>query len=122
MAATLSPVRSWALALTAAVALAGCSAPAESIELTEDSVVVDVRTPAEYAGGHLDGAVNLDLQSATFAADVAALDEDAEYVVYCQSGNRSGQATPVFEDAGLTVVDAGGIADAAESTGLDVVK
>lgn len=114
--------RRWALALGAAVVLAGCGAPAESIDVGADTVVVDVRTAGEYAGGHLDGAVNLDLQSAGFAQEVAALDADADYVVYCQSGNRSAQATAVFEDAGLDVADAGAITDASEATGLDIVQ
>ena len=104
----------------AALALTGCAA-AEPIELTADTVVVDVRTPAEYAAGHLDGAVNLDLSSGELAAEIPTLDDDAEYVVYCKSGNRSAQATALMDGAGLDVTDAGSMQQAADATGLPIV-
>ena len=56
-----------AVLLGVGAALAGC-AGAEPVELSEDTVIIDVRTPAEFANGHLDGAVNIDVQSADFAA------------------------------------------------------
>lgn len=64
--------------------------------------VVDVRTPAEFAEGHVPGAVNLDIEGANFAAQVAALDADAEYAVYCRSGNRSRAAIEYMTAAGVT--------------------
>lgn len=105
----------------AAIALTGCAA-AEPIELTSDTVVIDVRTPGEYAAGHLDGAVNLDLASGQLATEIPALDGDDEYVVYCKSGNRSAQATQLMEEAGLEVTDAGSIQQAADATGLSIVQ
>lgn len=108
-----------ALALTLGVS--GCTGSPASIELGADSVIVDVRTPAEYATGHLDGAVNIDFQSPSFDNEVAGLDPDADYVVYCQSGNRSARAVSVMVAADLTVQDAGGIDEAAKATGLPVV-
>lgn len=125
---TLMPRRSLrAVALGAALALSvvmsGCAATADpTIAIGENTVVVDVRTPAEYAGGHLEGAVNIDLQSAEFDATIAELDPDDEYVVYCQSGNRSAQAVTAMEAAGLEVQDAGGISDAEQATGLAIVQ
>ncbi|GAA1681159.1 rhodanese-like domain-containing protein [Microbacterium lacus] len=107
--------------LTLALGVSGCAGSPASIELSADTVIVDVRTPAEYATGHLDGAVNIDLQSPTFDDVVADLDSDTDYVVYCQSGNRSAQAVSVMEDADLAVQDAGGIDEAAKATGLPVV-
>lgn len=53
------------------------------------TVILDVRTPAEFAAGHLPGAVNLDVQSPDFAAQLPSLDPSATYAVYCRSGNRS---------------------------------
>ncbi|MEV8273569.1 rhodanese-like domain-containing protein [Microbacterium sp. NPDC077184] len=109
-------------ALVLAATMSGCStASSPTIAVDEDTVVVDVRTPAEYAGGHLDGAVNIDLQSPDFDATVAELDPAEEYIVYCASGNRSAQAVAVMEAAGLDVTDAGGIAAAEKATGLDIV-
>jgi 3-mercaptopyruvate sulfurtransferase SseA len=52
-------------------------------------VVLDVRTPEEFAAGHIAGASNVDLNSATFATAVAKLDPKLPYFVYCHSGNRS---------------------------------
>lgn len=65
-------------------------------------IVVDVRTPAEFAAGHLPGALNVDVESPDFANQVAALDPDAEYAVYCRSGNRSVVAIDQMTDAGVT--------------------
>ncbi|GAA1948582.1 rhodanese-like domain-containing protein [Microbacterium aquimaris] len=114
------------VALAAAIALtttvAGCAGggPA-SIVVTDETVVVDVRTPAEYAEGHLEGAVNIDLQDAGFEEAITALDDDGEYVVYCRSGNRSAQAASLMEAEGLDVIDAGGVDEAADATGLPIV-
>jgi rhodanese-related sulfurtransferase len=85
-------------------------------------VVVDVRTPAEYAAGHVDGAINLDVESPTFDARLAELDKGATYAVYCHSGRRSGIATGKMGDAGFTKVYnlQGGISDLA-SAGAAVV-
>lgn len=68
------------------------------------TVVLDVRSPAEFAGGHLPGAVNLDLRSADFRDRLGELDQDARYAVYCQSGNRSAQALATMLDLGFTDV------------------
>jgi len=49
----------------AALALSACSSPAPTID-TSDATVIDVRTTAEYASGHLKGAQNIDLESGSF--------------------------------------------------------
>jgi rhodanese-related sulfurtransferase len=76
------------------------------------TTVIDVRTPAEYAAGHLAGAVNIDVQGPNFADAVAELDPSARYAVYCHSGNRSAVAVSYLADHGFTHVAelAGGIA------------
>lgn len=53
------------------------------------TIVLDVRTPAEFASGHLPRAQNIDIEGPDFAARIAALDKKATYTVYCHSGNRS---------------------------------
>lgn len=68
------------------------------------TTVIDVRTPAEYAAGHLDGAVNIDVQGSTFADAVAELDPSASYAVYCHSGNRSKVAVAYLVDHGFSHV------------------
>jgi phage shock protein E len=74
--------------------------------------LLDVRTPEEFASGHLAGAENLDFNArASFEAQLAALDRNAPYAIYCRSDNRSGQALEMMRGLGFTdVVDlAGGI-------------
>lgn len=112
-----------ALALTAVFALAACSAPAApTVTVTSNAVIVDVRTSDEYDAGHLDGAVNVDVQSPDFDSLITALPTDGEYVVYCASGNRSSSAVERMEGLGFTkITDAGGISAAAASTGLATV-
>lgn len=67
----------------------------------DDLVILDVRTPEEYAEGHLDGAVLVDFYDADFADQLAELDPDVPYLVYCRSGNRSGQTLPLMEQLGF---------------------
>lgn len=66
--------------------------------------VIDVRTPAEYGSGHLENAVNIDLQSPDFATKIAELPQDGTYALYCRSGNRSAQALQAMKAAGFTRV------------------
>lgn len=65
-------------------------------------VVVDIRTPAEFAGGHIKGAVNIDFQTEGFAEAIAALDAGVPTVFHCRSGGRSGQAQSLFESLPFT--------------------
>lgn len=123
-----------AVAGAAVAGLAGCSgtsatpeaseteAAAEGIPV-EEAVIIDVRTPEEYAEGHLEGALNLDLNSGQFEAAIPDLDPDQAYLIYCRSGNRSGQAQTLLHDAGFaSVVDLGSLQDAAGETGLPIVQ
>ncbi len=98
----------------------GDSAPA--VTVSASTIVLDVRTPEEYASGHLEGAVLLNLNSGEFAEALPGLDPDAEYVVYCRSGSRSGQAVAMMEQRGMAnVIDLGSMEAAAAATGLDIV-
>ncbi|MGK2316524.1 rhodanese-like domain-containing protein [Gordonia rhizosphera] len=89
--------------------------------LAPGTVVIDVRTPEEYAAGHLQGARNIDVSSPTFVEMISTLPTDDPYVVYCRTGNRSAQAVAIMRSQGFTdVTDAGGIDEAQASTGLQV--
>jgi len=112
-----------ALLLGATVALVGCAA-SEPVELSEDTVIIDVRTPAEFASGHLDGAVNIDVQSPDFAAQIMELDPNGEYFVYCRSGNRSGQAIAQMNQMGFNgenLTNGGSVQNASDLSGIDIV-
>lgn len=67
-------------------------------------VTVDVRTAPEYAAGHVERAINIDVEAPTFDSQIATLDKNATYAVYCQSGRRSGIATDAMAKAGFTHV------------------
>ena len=67
-----------------------------------ETVILDVRTPEEFAEGHIPGAVNIDVQSPDFASKVAALDPNVPYAVYCRSGNRSRVALDLMGQLGIT--------------------
>jgi len=85
-------------------------------------MIIDVRTPEEYAQGHLEGAVNLDVQSGQFEAGLVDLDPTAAYSVYCRSGNRSAVAAGLMTENGFTdVTDLGSLESAAAATGLPVI-
>jgi rhodanese-related sulfurtransferase len=66
-----------------------------------DFVILDVRTPGEFAEGHINGAVSLDVQSPDFAKRLRALDRKRSYLVYCRTGNRSRRATLAMEELGF---------------------
>ena len=73
-------------------------------------IILDVRTPQEYASGHIAGARLLDFNAPDFAVQAAKLPKDAGYLVYCRSGKRSAKATAVLRAQGYAdVTDMGGI-------------
>jgi rhodanese-related sulfurtransferase len=89
----------------------------------EGAVIIDVRTPQEYASGHLEGSVNIDINAADFEENITALDPIAKYLIYCRSGNRSAQAIERMRGLGFTnMVDLGSIESAATSTGVEVIR
>ena len=83
----------------------GLVTPAQAAQLAASGVtVIDVRTPEEFAEGHIEGAQLIDFYSDTFAQEIAALDPDEEYLVYCRSGNRSGQTIAFMQQQGIDQV------------------
>ena len=56
---------------------------------SENVQIIDVRTYGEYASGHLQGALNIDVESGAFDSGIANLDKNATYALYCRSGRRS---------------------------------
>ncbi len=86
------------------------------------TVILDVRTPDEYAGGHLDTAINIDVMGDDFEQAIAALPKDEAIQVYCQAGVRAGRAAKILETAGFGPVEnLGGLGDAAAATGLPIL-
>lgn len=78
-----------------------------------DLVLLDVRTPAEFAAGHLPGAVLFDIHAEGFEAKLAQLDRTPTYLVYCRTQNRSGRAAETMRRLGFgqVTVMVGGFAE-----------
>jgi phage shock protein E len=75
---------------------------AEKIIAAEKEIVVlDVRTPKEVAGGHIDGSKALNFYDADFKDQIAKLDMSKSYVVFCASGGRSAKACSQLVDLGF---------------------
>jgi rhodanese-related sulfurtransferase len=77
-------------------------APAEFVASRDPNApVLDVRTPSEFASGHLARAINVDVMAPDFQSQIEALDlGDGPIYLYCRSGNRSGTATGVLRQMG----------------------
>ncbi len=65
-------------------------------------VLLDVRTAGEFAAGHIEGALNLDVEGMTFEGEIKSLDPSKTYAIYCQSGRRSRIAVEAMTNAGFT--------------------
>ena len=63
-----------------------------------DAVLLDIRTPEEFADGRIAGSVNIDFYAPDFRDRISALERSATYVVYCRSGNRSDSAMDIFDE------------------------
>lgn len=73
-------------------------------------LLIDVRTPEEFASGHIQGAVNIPVD--TLGSRLSEVPGDQPIVVYCRSGNRSAQASRILTQAGYThIYDLGGLID-----------
>lgn len=69
---------------------------------TPGTVIIDVRSPEEFAEGHVQGALNINVESPDFATQVSALDPGTTYAIYCRSGNRSAVAVAEMSGLGFT--------------------
>ncbi len=74
--------------------------------IDEGAYLVDVRTAAEYAEGHVNGSVNIPLDS--IANNLQQFSDKKNIIVFCRSGNRSGQAKVILENNGIKNVTNGG--------------
>lgn len=85
----------------------------ERFEATPGAFLLDVRTPEEFAQGHLGNATLIPYTDLRARASELPVDKDAPIFVYCRSGNRSGVASETLVNLGYTNVHnmAGGILD-----------
>lgn len=101
------------LTLLGALVLSACGSGASAVQKLDPQafadaasqsgvVILDVRSPEEFASGHLTNATNVNVEDPGFADAIAALDKNVTYAVYCHSGRRSGIATSQMAAAGFT--------------------
>ena len=95
--------------------LVGCTAQNQKYEsldveafekaISDTSVIrLDVRTAEEYQGGHIAGAINIDVLNDDFQAKaITLLPKDKTIAVYCRSGRRSKKAAGILADNGYKV-------------------
>ena len=83
---------------------------AKMMESGDDYILLDVRTTAEFAQGHIPGAICIPNETIGTEEIPQLPDKDATILVYCRSGNRSKQASQKLADLGYTnVLEFGGI-------------
>lgn len=70
-------------------------------ERNHDFVILDVRTPAEYAEQHLKGAVNINIYYDHFKKNLLKLDKKKTYLVHCHAGVRCFMAAEIMESIGF---------------------
>jgi rhodanese-related sulfurtransferase/type 1 glutamine amidotransferase len=76
----------------------------EKLAADKRNVVLDVRTADEFAASHIEGAVNLDVNTADFAEKAARLDKDKTYLVHCAAGRRSANACAKLSAMGFPLL------------------
>ena len=82
----------------------------EAVKLIKDHkintklVILDVRTPQEFAEGHIANATNVDVNAPDFIQQLTKFDKSKEYVVYCRSGHRSAKAAGIMKDQSFKTI------------------
>lgn len=88
------------------------SEAAEIMKSESDYIILDVRRPDEFAGGHIPDAINIPNESIGGDEITALPDKDRLILVYCRSGRRSKEASAKLVNLGYTnIVEIGGILD-----------
>lgn len=100
-----------AVIFASTLALTSCGGSSSAVDLNPtdfqaksqeaDVVLLDVRTAGEFYAGHINGAINIDVEGMTFDGEIANLDKTKTYAIYCQSGRRSRIAVEKMSKAGF---------------------
>ncbi len=70
----------------------------QSNQNNPDFVIIDVRTPGEFAAEHIENAINIDFYSEAFRDMLNNLDKNKTYLIYCKVGGRSGSALDIMAE------------------------
>lgn len=119
-------MKSFILALLAALFAAGCSVEKEQNSKSAGQagyILIDVRSVEEFSSGHLQGAVNMPHTAIAGEIGRVAPDKSALLKLYCRSGRRVGVAMESLKKLGYkNMENLGGLSDAQKALGLPVVK
>jgi rhodanese-related sulfurtransferase len=66
--------------------------------------LIDVRTPQEYAEGHIEKASNIDFNASDFNERISKLDKEQPFLIYCAAGGRSTKAAALMQSLGFKKV------------------
>lgn len=101
-----------AVIFASTLALTSCGGSSTAVDLNPTDfqakaqeagvILLDVRTAGEFNSGHIEGAINIDVEGMTFESELANLDNTKTYAIYCQSGRRSRIAIDTMTKAGFT--------------------
>ena len=83
--------------------LSGGQFKQQLLDAASAAALLDVRTAAEFSGGTIPGARNIDFFAADFGQKISQLDKGKTYFVFCRSGNRSAQACKMMHKLGFDV-------------------
>lgn len=75
--------------------------PDDFNKIDEETLLIDVRTPEEFASGHIKNAINIDFKNQKFKNRLEEIDTDQEVYIYCRSGGRSGRAAKMMQEMGF---------------------
>ena len=98
----------WVIATLVALALGAVHAPQPSAEASavaavdEPTLIIDVRTAEEFAAGHFPGAINIPHEDIIQGIKESNVGKNQTVLLYCRSGNRSGQAEARLQAAGFS--------------------
>ncbi len=97
--------------------------PEELNKVNTDILLIDVRTPEEYASGHLENSVNIDYKAGNFKELIAELDTNQDVYVYCKVGGRSNNSAKMMKKMGFKkIYDLEGGIRNWEKNGLKTIK
>ncbi|HHL42503.1 MAG TPA: rhodanese-like domain-containing protein [Hellea balneolensis] len=100
-AKTETPAKAAAVATTTQIDHVNAQQAADIIKKQDGIVVLDVRTPGEFASGHIDGAVNVDFKNRNFENELSKFDKNQTYLIHCRSGGRSTASLKSFKKLGF---------------------
>lgn len=105
------------------IIICGCSKQEPAVHSEGKSMILDVRTPEEYAKGHLENAVNIPHTEMESKIGEMVPAKDTVIILYCRTGNRTAKSAKVLNKLGyLNIRDMGSMQNASRMTGAKIIR